>query len=131
MKNVNDQHQESMSGSERFAIWITGKIGTMGFFYIIFIWTLSWLLWNAFAPQTLRFDPYPAFVLWLFLSNMIQIFLMPLLMIGQNIQGKHQELLAENDFEVNQHSAKSIAILLEKIEELNKKIDGLEKRVQE
>lgn len=128
MKNVNHQHKKSMSNSERFALWITGKIGTMGFFYVIFIWTVCWLLWNAFAPESLRFDPYPAFVLWLFLSNMIQILLMPLLMIGQNIQGKHQELLAENDFEVNQHSDKSIAILLEKIEELNKKIDCLEKR---
>lgn len=127
MKNVNHQHQETMSNSERFALWITGKIGTMGFFYIIFIWTVSWLVWNAFAPESLRFDPYPAFVLWLFMSNMIQIFLMPLLMIGQNIQGKHQELLAENDFEVNQHSAKSITELLEKIDELHKKIDTLKK----
>ena len=41
-----------------------------------------------FAPTDLRFDPYPAFVLWLFISNMIQIFLMPLLMVGQNLQAK-------------------------------------------
>ncbi len=41
-----------------------------------------------FAPKSLRFDPYPGFVLWLFISNMIQLFLMPLLLIGQNLLGR-------------------------------------------
>jgi uncharacterized membrane protein len=31
----------------------------------------------------------------------IQIMLMPLIMVGQNLQGRHSELRAENDFEVN------------------------------
>jgi hypothetical protein len=30
---------------------------------------------NTLATEELRFDPYPGFVLWLFVSNMIQIFL--------------------------------------------------------
>lgn len=38
------------------------------------------------VSKQLRFDPYAAFVLWLFISNMIQLFLMPLIMLGQNIQ---------------------------------------------
>lgn len=128
MKNVNHQHRARMSRSDRFALWITGKIGTMGFFYVIFLWTITWLGWNTLAPDNLRFDPYPAFVLWLFMSNMIQIFLMPLLMIGQNIQGKHQELLAENDFEVNQHSAAVIAQLQAQLESLHQKIDRLQRQ---
>ncbi len=32
---------------------------------------------------------------------MIQMFLMPLIMIGQNLQGRHAEARAEADFEVN------------------------------
>jgi len=47
----------------RIAIWITEHVGSMGFFIIIFFWTVSWLSWNIFAPKNLRFDPFPAFVL--------------------------------------------------------------------
>lgn len=53
------------------------------------------------APKDMRFDPYPAFVLLLFISNMIQISLMLLIMVGQNLQSIHAEIRAETDFEVN------------------------------
>jgi len=53
----------------RIAIWITEHVGSMGFFIIIFIWSVSWLSWNILAPKNLRFDPFPGFVLWLFISN--------------------------------------------------------------
>lgn len=125
MKNVNHLHRSRMSGSEKFALWITNRIGTMGFFYTIAIWTIIWLSWNTLAPLDKRFDPFPAFVLWLFMSNMIQIFLMPLIMIGQNIQGKHSELIAENDFELGQKSEKEVRELKEEINKLHEKIDQL------
>jgi hypothetical protein len=48
----------------------------MGFFFLIAGWTAIWLGWNTLAPKPLRFDPPTAFVLWLFISNMIQILLM-------------------------------------------------------
>src|SRR5258708_5047773 len=83
VRNANVLHKEHLTALDRLALWITDHIGTMGFFFVIFFWTIIWLGWNIFAPVELRFDPYPAFVFWLFISNMIQIFLMPLLMIGQ------------------------------------------------
>lgn len=123
LKNVNKHHKDSLSNSERFAAWITGKIGTMLFFYIIFIWTSIWLLWNLLAPKSIQFDPAPDFLLWLFISNMIQIFLMPLIMIGQNIQGKHAEILADNDFEINKKAEQEIKELKEKLEYLTELIE--------
>jgi uncharacterized membrane protein len=89
------------SGLDRVAVWITDHVGSMGFFLIIFIWTVVWLMWNMFAPKEARFDPYPAFVLWLFISNMIQLFLLPLIMIGQNVQSAHADLRAEEDLRIN------------------------------
>jgi uncharacterized membrane protein len=94
----------------------------MGFFLIIFGWTILWLSWNMFVPKTLRFDPFPAFVLWLFISNMIQIFLMPLIMIGQNLQGRHAEVRAEADFEVNTKAEREIETILLHLENQNKGI---------
>ena len=87
---------------DQLALWITNKVGSMGFFVLIFVWTVAWLGWNIFAPAELRFDPYPAFVLWLFISNMIQLFLLPLIMIGQNLQSQHSEHRAETDLMINE-----------------------------
>ncbi|MGB6689596.1 MAG: DUF1003 domain-containing protein [Terracidiphilus sp.] len=90
------------------AVWITRRVGSMGFFLVIFTWTVVWLLWNMFAPRHLRFDPFPGFVLWLFISNMIQLFLMPLLLIGQNLQGKGADERAKRDYDVNRKAEKEI-----------------------
>jgi len=120
--NPNEAHKQSFTATEKLAIWITDQVGSMGFFFIIFIWTLVWLGWNMLAPKALQFDPYPAFVLWLFISNVIQIFLMPLIMIGQNLQGRHSEFRAESDFEVNVKAEREIETILAHLENQNELI---------
>jgi uncharacterized membrane protein len=134
IKNVNVVHRSRLSKLDKLAIFVTEKIGTMGFFFIIFGWTIIWLGFNVLAPKNLRFDPYPAFVLWLFISNLIQIHLMPLIMIGQNIQGKHAELRSEHDFETDKKAEKEIEAILTHLEnqqkltlEILKRIEKLEK----
>lgn len=133
-KNINVVHKNRLSPLEKLAVFVTQKIGTMGFFFIIFVWTLIWLTWNMFAPVELRFDPFPAFVLWLFISNLIQIHLMPLIMVGQNIQGKHSELRAEHDFQTDRKAEKEIETILLHLEnqqkimlEILKRLEKLEK----
>ena len=119
VRNPNIAHREKLSSLDLFAIWITKHIGTMGFFLIIFFWTVIWLGLNTLGPIEFRFDPYPAFVLWLFISNLIQIFLMPLLLIGQNLQGRHAEARAEADFEVNTKAEVEIEAILAHLENQN------------
>ncbi len=133
--NVNEMHEKTLSGMERLAIFVTDKIGTMGFFFIILVWTVLWLGWNFLAPGGLRFDPYPAFVLWLFISNLIQILLMPLIMVGQNLQGRHAELRAESDYQVNLKAEMEVETILTHLEHQNElmleilqRIENLEKR---
>lgn len=122
VKSVNKEHQKSLSKLDHFAVWITKRVGTIGFFIIVLGWTIGWLAWNTLAPNTLRFDPFPAFVLWLFLSNVIQIFLMPLIMVGQNLQGRHAELRAQADFEVNTKAEREIEAILLHLENHNELI---------
>jgi uncharacterized membrane protein len=119
VRSVNIEHRKKLTPLERAAIWITDRVGTMGFFLVIFVWTVVWLGWNTLAPAAGRFDPYPAFVLWLFLSNMVQIFLMPLIMVGQNLQGRHAEARAEADFEVNTKAEREIEAILLHLEGQN------------
>lgn len=119
IRNVNIEQKERLSGLERVAVWITDHVGTMGFFLVILGWTVLWLGWNTLAPAAWRFDPFPAFVLWLFLSNMIQIFLMPLIMVGQNLQARHAEARAEADFEINTKAEQEIEVVLHHLEHQN------------
>jgi uncharacterized membrane protein len=115
--------RKNQNALEKFAITITNRIGTMGFFFILLVWTILWLSWNIFAPDSLRFDPFPGFVLWLFISNLIQIFLLPLIMIGQNIQSKYAELLAEADYEVNKKAEIEIEQILIRLEHLQATVE--------
>ena len=119
VRNINVEHRAKLSRVDKLALWITSHVGSMGFFFIIFCWTVLWLGWNTLTPVHLRFDPFPAFVLWLFLSNMIQIFLMPLIMVGQNLQSRHSELRAEQDFEINKKAETEIETILMHLENQN------------
>lgn len=117
--NANEQHEKGLSRMDKLAIFITDRVGTMGFFFIILVWTLLWLGWNFLAPPRLRFDPPMGFVFWLFISNMIQIFLMPLIMIGQNLQGRHAEIRAENDYLINCKAEREVEAILHHLEYQN------------
>ena len=105
---------------DRLAIWITVRVGSMGFFLCILIWTVTWLGWNLLAPKPLQFDPPTAFVFWLFISNVIQILLMPLIMVGQNLLGRHAELRAEHDLEINVRAEQEIGLILQHLEYQNR-----------
>jgi uncharacterized membrane protein len=107
VRDINAEQRQQFTRLERIAIWITDHVGTMGFFIVIFAWT----------------------VLWLFISNMIQIFLMPLLMIGQNLQGRHSEIRAQSDFEVNVKAEKEIDVILMHLENLHVELEQIEAHI--
>ncbi len=119
VRNANEMHSERLSRLDRVALSITVHVGNFKFFLGIFAWTAFWLTWNLFGPKELRFDPAPAFVFWLFLSNMIQIMLMPLILVGQNLQNRHSELRAENDYVINVKAEKEVEFILQQLERQN------------
>jgi uncharacterized membrane protein len=117
LRNVNKEQKDKLKPLDRLALFITNHVGTMGFFLIIFTWTVIWLGLNFLSPW--KFDPPMSFVLYLFISNVIQILLMPLIMVGQNIQGSHSEARAEHDLEVNIKAEHEIEVVLEHLEYQN------------
>jgi uncharacterized membrane protein len=123
VQNVNDQIKESFSTLDRVALFITQYVGSFGFFLIVAIWSILWLGWNVLAPKPLRFDPAPAFVMWLFISNLLQIALMPLIMVGQNLLNRHSELRAEEDFRINMKAEQETAAVLLHLEQQGAQIE--------
>jgi len=116
-RNANIVHERSLNALDRFAIAITDKVCSICFFLIIAGWTVLWTGYNVLASEVPAlhwpaFDPFPAFVAYLLISNVIQILLMPLIMVGQNLQGRHSETRAELDFEVNQKAEKEVMATL-------------------
>jgi uncharacterized membrane protein len=61
---------------------------------------------------------------------MIQIFLMPLIMIGQNLQGRHTEMRAEADYEVNTRAEREIETILQHLENQNELILRILRRLE-
>ncbi|HWD41727.1 MAG TPA: DUF1003 domain-containing protein [Fimbriimonas sp.] len=135
VKNANVEHQNQLSPLDRLALAITDKVGSMGFFFLIFTWTVCWTGYNIIATKLpglhwVAFDPFPAFVAYLLISNVIQILLMPLIMVGQNVQSRHSEIRAELDFEINQKAEKEVIAILRGLEHNTKLLVQLMQHMQ-
>lgn len=109
-KNVNDRHKDSLSFSERIAVKTTNAIGTMicvCIFIIIGGMSLIGALTNN-STLTLTFGAFSSYFL--------QLVLLPLIMVGQNVQQRHSEMRADNDYDVNVDADKKITALTQKID---------------
>lgn len=119
----------NFSPLEKFALSITRSVGTMGFFFILMLWTIGWLIWNTTAPLSLRFDPAPAFVIWLFASNVLQLVLLPLIMVGQNLEGKFAEQRAQADFDINKKAEHEVEVVIAHLENQNELLLELVRKI--
>jgi uncharacterized membrane protein len=118
-KHTRKEVKISFSLLEKFALLVTRAVGSMGFFFILTFWTAGWLSWNLLAPLEMRFDPAPAFVIWLFASNIIQLILLPLIMVGQNLEGKFAEHRAQSDYEINKKAEYEVEVVIAHLENQN------------
>lgn len=116
--NPNEAVVGNYSRLDRLAIWMTGSIGTMKFTLALLTVTLLWIGYNIAAPfiGMPQVDKLPALVIYLLGVNIFGTVLMPLLMVGQNMQSRQQEAKAEQDF---QNNKKALAILEQIMRDIN------------
>jgi uncharacterized membrane protein len=74
-------------GTARFLMWMTGVV-------------VAWVLWNALAPEDVRFDNYPFIFLTLALSLQAS-YAAPLILLAQNRQEQRDKVVAEQDRQAN------------------------------
>lgn len=120
IENINIIHRRRLRSLERLALFVTEKIGTMGFFFFILAFNLGWILWNIYAPRNLIFDEAFSFLILLFINNILQILFMPLILVGQNLQGRHANLRAEHEYETDVKAEKEIEVILLHLENQQK-----------
>ncbi len=120
MRNIYILQKQHLVGAKKFANWVTKKVGTMGFFYLILLWAAIWMIWNTFGPSEMIFDHSPDFFIFVFLATILTTLLMPLIMVGQNLQETKANARAEADFELNKIEEKEIDTVLHHLENQNR-----------
>lgn len=101
-QNINDLHayEHDHAGiNQRIAIRMTAIFSDMRMFWLIIIWIASWIAVNATIA---RFDPLP-WPLLLALASVPQLPLMIVIMVGQNVLSRKQELQADEQFDTTKH----------------------------
>jgi uncharacterized membrane protein len=66
------------------AAGITKGFGSMWAFYVLVLWMFAWMFLASIGFWIFRFDKYP-FTFLLFLSNLVQLWALPVLAVGQQV----------------------------------------------
>lgn len=121
--NTNEIHRQRLSPSDKIALFITKRVGTMGFFYACAVLVTIPLIFPVTMPAVQYIS-----------SGYLQLIFLPLIMVGQNLQGRHAELRAEHDYDTNVKAEKEIEAVLLHLEkqdetmlEILRRIEKLEK----
>lgn len=96
-QNPNELARKQLSFQDKIALSVTSAVGTMYAVYFFAFAMAGWMFWQQGVLHEQAFDPYP-FAFLLFIGNIVQLLLMPLIMVSQNIQGRHAELRAEEQY---------------------------------
>jgi uncharacterized membrane protein len=84
----------------RFAETFARFMGTARFLMYMTLFVALWLLFNALAPERLRFDAYPFIFLTLMLSLQAS-YAAPLILLAQNRQEDRDRVIGEQDRTAN------------------------------
>ena len=121
--NTNEIHRSRLSKTDKIALFITSKVGTMSFFYFCLVLVSLPLIFTSLMPTVQYFS-----------SGFLQLTLLPLILVGQNLQSRHAELRAQHDYETNVKAEKEIEAILLHLEkqdevmlEILQRTDAIEK----
>jgi len=89
---VNKSHENGLTLGERISIFITGRVGTIGCAILFCIIACISL------PNAIESKDALIIVSWL-AQTFLQLVLLPIIMIGQDLQSRHSEMLAESTYE--------------------------------
>lgn len=123
--DVNKKHKESLSFNDRIGLTVTNIVGTMWIAYIFAGFAFFAL------PSAIQQGSPTVLVNWLS-SNFLQLVLLPLIMVGQNLQSRKDQIRAQGDYDTDREAEKKIETILSKLESQGKDIlrilEELEKR---
>ena len=103
--NVNQTRTNKMNPLDRVGLVITRLVGTM----------IAAVLFTGLAlislPAAIKTHDKIIIVAWI-AQTFLQLVLLPIIMVGQNLQGKHTELMADEEFQTTQTTYKDLEHLI-------------------
>jgi uncharacterized membrane protein len=117
IENPNELHEQSLTLTDRIALQTMNVVGTMGFFYAC----LAMVTLPLLVPPTMPVLQYIS-------GGKLQLLLLPLIMVGQNLQTRHAEIRAENDYRVNMKAEREIEHMFRHLEHQNAILAALMKK---
>ena len=103
--NSNQTHQDKLGPLDRAGVFITRSVGTM--------WAA--ILFTSLAlvslPAAIASHDRIVIIAWI-AQTFLQLVLLPIIMVGQNIQGKHTETMADEEFKTTQTTYKDLEHLI-------------------
>ncbi len=121
LRNVNHVHkaeQRAAGINQRFAIAMTNVCQSMSTFWLILASMLFWMVANALI---IRLDPPPWNYL-LVIGSLIQLPLQLVIMIGQSVLGRHQELQADEAYQATMKSFSDVEQIMAHLDSQDQEI---------
>jgi uncharacterized membrane protein len=113
---------------ERLADWVTRFTGRPHFVTVHVLWFALWIVLNSGLIMAASvFDAYPYSLLGIILS-IEAILITSFLLISQNRQNVHADKRAELEYEVNVRSYRKLLELHVRLEQLNARLERIERR---
>jgi uncharacterized membrane protein len=123
-RNLNREFDDRLTMGERLADRVATIGGSWGFIVGFCAFLVAWAAINMVVLAKNAFDPYP-FVFLNLLLSMLAALQAPIIMMSQNRQAAKDRLAAALDYEINLKSETEIAVLNEKVDQLQAQIAQL------
>jgi uncharacterized membrane protein len=111
-RNVNvifEAEKAAGNANQKIAVGLTGIFQAMPTFWLIMLWIVLWIVGNA---TLVHFDPMP-WPLLLTLASVPQLPLMIVIMVGQGLLGRKQELQSNEQYETTMKTYHDIGQIMQ------------------
>lgn len=118
-KNVNDIHKaekENAGFNQRIAVWLTNLVGTMVCAYVFAV--LAIIGWPGTAATPTQW------VQWVS-QTFIQLVMLSVIMVGQKVIGRHQELQSEEQYNTTMKTYHDIEQVMHHLDAQDKEVAHL------
>lgn len=125
IQNINIQIENEISIHNKIANWISKKVGTMAFIYILLSIAILWIFINIYmvAIGIQPFDKPFEFQIFLSVSSLIQLFIPMFILISQNIQEKRSRALADQQYKMAKKTKEETKEMFKRLRNLSYNLD--------
>jgi uncharacterized membrane protein len=119
---VERQAARQASLGERVGQTISDFIGTMLFVTVHTVLMVGWIAWNALAPQSLRFDPYP-YGLLTFIVSLEGVLIATFVLIAQNRMSRQSDERDHLNLQISMLAEQELTLMLKLLRRVAERMD--------